>query len=518
MKTVYLHIGTPKTGTSHLQRFMSPNRAALLADGIYYLTDRQGLSAQGIALALGFWEEHDPHAYVESLEWFRAEMRRALVSTADIILLSTEMFCATPVNRRMRLLRRLRGELTALGIDRIDIVCYLRRQDLFLESAHANDIVNWGITSPVSDADFSHYPYVDYYKLLSDYRKVFGDTITVRTYERSQLKNGDILDDFFEVIGATRNPKYVAPKRDEANERVRGDLLEMLRLYHASGLGKRRDYSFFRWHFLPALFTGEQLGREVGARFRVLSPAKRAAILRRFGASNRKVAREFLGRKSGRLFLEPVVAGPREDRRGGLQIEEAVPLFMQMAAELFAREEPVPARLDKLGQQLTAAEQRCADLEAQSRAVQQECARLEAQRREMEWRLNSALSPGKKIIGWGTGAAFRMDYPQNPVPLAYLIDNDSTKWGKTLENIPVQHPGLLERERPGDVIVVVYSMAFDAICAQIAQMGHFTVVPGQVFARDAPRSVARRRAGRTTGSVARRRRTTTRHLQAVAVG
>ena len=79
MKTIYLHIGTPKTGTTHLQYFFAHNKAALLDDGLYYVTDRNGVSAQGIAAALGFWEDRDPKAHTERLDWFRSEMRRASI-------------------------------------------------------------------------------------------------------------------------------------------------------------------------------------------------------------------------------------------------------------------------------------------------------------------------------------------------------------------------------------------------------------------------------------------------------
>jgi hypothetical protein len=39
-KRVYLHVGTPKTGTSYLQHVLFQNRARLLADGIRYPADR----------------------------------------------------------------------------------------------------------------------------------------------------------------------------------------------------------------------------------------------------------------------------------------------------------------------------------------------------------------------------------------------------------------------------------------------------------------------------------------------
>ena len=39
MKTLYLHIGTPKTATTYLQQFLFVNADRLMKDGIYYPSD-----------------------------------------------------------------------------------------------------------------------------------------------------------------------------------------------------------------------------------------------------------------------------------------------------------------------------------------------------------------------------------------------------------------------------------------------------------------------------------------------
>ena len=55
--------------------------------------------------------------------------------------------------------------------------------------------------------------------------------------------------------------------------------------------------------------------------------------------------------------------------------------------------------------------------------------------------------------------------------------------GKKLRGIPIHHPGMLEREIPGDVLVVVYSDYYNDIRAQIAKIGNFTVIPAAVFSK-----------------------------------
>lgn len=508
MKTIYIHIGTPKTGTTHLQAYFSHNREKLRQDGVCYLADKKGLTVQGVALSLGFWEEHDPTAYHESVDWFRGQLKEALASSADRIVISTEMFCEALAHRRPMLIRRLHAMLTSCGAARMVVVCYVRRQDLFVESRQANDIGRWGVSPPVSDIDpETIVNYADYYKLLSEYREVFGKQIVVRPFEKDQLVNGDVLDDFLQVIGLTRSPDYALPVGKDHNRRLRGDLLELLRVYNASGLGEGRDYGLVPLRFLPSLFTPEQASSGPGARFLSLSKSKRTEILKRYAASNRKVAIEFLGRKDGKLFRDPVVFAHKDPLAGKpLQLEEMAPLVVHMATGLFAQLEPVRARVGALegaGQGLSgrvnaldgrvnderrAAEARIAALESSLRDAIERCTRLEEQQQELRWKL--VCLEGKKLIGWGTGSAFRSHYARTPVPLAYIIDNDAGKWGRRLQRISIDAPERLAQEDPREVAIVVYSSSFDAIAAQIARYGAFTVVPSELLVKQAPSQLA----------------------------
>lgn len=531
MKTFYLHIGTPKTATTYLQFYFSQNREALLADGLYYLADQRGINGEGISVALGFWENHDTTTYVENLDWFRAEVRKAMASPARAVLLSSEVFCET-LGDRLRLIKKLHKELKDCGVTRVVVVCYLRRQDLFVESRQAFDIARWGVAAPVREADLNAMVrYSDYYELLSDFRKVFRD-IVVRPFEKSQMRNGDILDDILDVMGIVRNPACPLPAPEMHNVRLRGDLLEMVRLYNHSELGGGRANDFIVDRMLPQLFTPEQRGQGGGKRFLALTAAKRAQILKRYAASNRKVAIEFLGRKDGRLFHDSAQPAPAEPGRPlKLELDEITPLFMHMIGELFSHFESLRGRvkaleaantqqqLAHLRQQLELANARCAEMERVTarrddldaviartgelesvaarrdeidglrarcerlEMVSARCDQLEREQRDLRWRMACGSLEGKKLIGWGTGAAFRADYFKKPARLAYVIDNDPAKWGRKVRGMRIEHPSRLEHECTADVVVVVYSAFYDAIAAQIGQWGPFTVIPSDVFAK-----------------------------------
>lgn len=554
MKTIYVHIGTPKTATTYLQHYFAHNRAKLLDDGVYYLTDQRGLNAEGIAVALGFWETHDETTHVEDLTWFRQELRAAMASSARRIVISSEVFCETNGNR-LSLLRRLHAELEACDADRIVIVCYLRRQDQFVESRVAFDIARWGVSTPVGNADpDAMVEYADYYKLLSDYRTVFGGDIVARPFEKRQLLNGNILDDFLDVIRVSPGPGHTLPPDGAHNSRVRGDLLEMIRLYNGSALGAGRDYAYIVEQLLPGLFTSEQLSETPGKRFLSLGPAERNRILKRYLAGNRKVAIEYLGRKDGKLFLEPVASEvPDEERPPKLDIDEVTPLVMHMIIGLFAKFAPHRTRIDALesrsialqsqgakhegwlhslearqrafetrlndlegclsalrsseATRADAAEARASEVESRLHEANERVTRLEQQHRVLQMTVACQSLSKKKLIGWGTGAAFRADFFRTPISLAYVIDNDAKKWGRKLQGLSIEDPGRLQKEDPRNTVVVVYSAFYEAIAAQIAQYGQFTVLPSDVVGRYATTDViaaeqTKTRRGRTRGNLA----------------
>ena len=152
-------------------------------------------------------------------------------------------------------------------------------------------------------------------------------------------------------------------------------------------------------------------------------------------------------------------------------------------------------RVRSLESQLSLANERATKLERERGELERERGQAERRRREHDWQLACRSLEDKRVVGWGTGAAFRRDHAQNPVPLAYLVDNNETSWGRRCEDTLIEPPARLRKEDPRDVIIVVYSAAFDAIATQIAGYGPFTVVPSDVVAQYAAATAKPRKPG-----------------------
>ena len=85
----------------------------------------------------------------------------------------------------------------------VQVLCYLRRQDLWLESWY-NQHIRWpwvkelSVSSPGEFlARREEFYWIDYAQMLQRWRDTFGmESMTVKVFERAQL-NGDLLSDFF---------------------------------------------------------------------------------------------------------------------------------------------------------------------------------------------------------------------------------------------------------------------------------------------------------------------------------
>lgn len=326
-KTLYIHIGTHKTGTTALQTFLSTNRELLKRQGVLYPGTRLASHDLGI--------EMQQKAFSDIMADPKSHARRFLEeidhSSCQTIILSSESFCLlTP--RQISDLKRLFSNRF-----RIRICVYLRRQDNRLEAGYNQMVRDYRhrlkgtITDLIRLGELDSILF-DYYKLLEPWRDEFGkENIIVRCYEKEQMP-GEIHADFCEVTGISIDPDLRLPE-GRTNESPHWDLVECARLCNTSCGDDLRFQQFI----------GNTI-REINRRYRtdekrhMLSPEQRLEILTRFAESNARVAREYLERPDGRLFFAPL---PDPDEPWtpyeGLTVQQIVPIFFLMMHQMEKR-------------------------------------------------------------------------------------------------------------------------------------------------------------------------------------
>jgi hypothetical protein len=242
-----LHIGTHKTGTTALQRFLYANRERLAAHGFHYATPPHLQEANLIANALNvgknrvgrdFLAKHlecahrsGAHTILASAENFYAMSVQAAMQRREV--------CTNAVERDHALIEILQS-LVPENIDVSEIVCYLRRPDRYAESLYSQHVKR-GI---IFDGTFEEFlpiikPALFYDKHMSAWSDAFGENnCTVRLYEPVRA---DVVSDFVrEVIGIDDIVQF-SVSHNQGNERVSRDVLEFKRLRNKTAKANERD-------------------------------------------------------------------------------------------------------------------------------------------------------------------------------------------------------------------------------------------------------------------------------------
>lgn len=312
MSTVFLHIGTAKTGTTALQRFLANNRTQMNKSG----TDHPimpfhfpRMSDARNAHFLTLWQEKDSDP-----RWSKGfEIIKDACKSFDRITMSDEVLWAQCVNGGF--LESVRKGFEEMGAD-LKVIVYLRRQDEMVES-HWNQMVK-GKLRLTEDFDefvgrggYDRLFPLDYRKVLGDISDCFGRAnVFVRPYEREQFRDNSIFADFLDILGLEIDDGYELAEY-AVNTRLPWNVVEIKRIIN--GIDSYRDPdvpNFFR-EIIRDVY-GLELSKEIpDIRTGRFSPEKRKAFIAKYEEDNAFVAREYLKREDGRLFLNEPKALPQ---------------------------------------------------------------------------------------------------------------------------------------------------------------------------------------------------------------
>ncbi|GAB5469244.1 MAG: hypothetical protein Kilf2KO_22740 [Rhodospirillales bacterium] len=216
-KTLILHIGCPKTGSTSIQSFLDGNQAKLVRDGVvalrsFCLGSLVGLNSNALSFLLHGLDDYDETprvraqlrgfgipdrdsliAFQESMAEKLAEEVGAYDESCHTFIISGETLSSLRP-KEIRRLKRLCGDL----FDEIKVVCYLRRQDLYVISKYTTDLRNGASLTFAKHLD-NHRDWgrAKYQVMLDRWADVFGkEAISARVFERERLLGKDSVTDF----------------------------------------------------------------------------------------------------------------------------------------------------------------------------------------------------------------------------------------------------------------------------------------------------------------------------------
>lgn len=237
-KTVYLHLGTNKTGTTTIQRFMSDNYEALMNNGLLYPQELRKNNNGNREIAhhyfsyLFYPEGKGPlkfsvterDAILSSL--YEQYVQEVSETACGEILISSEAF---PVNlKNTDVLYRMRDFFKD---SIVKIVLYIRRQDEYAVSRYYQHMKGKGVYSTFKEHinNFNSNDRTHYLKFLDYCATVFGEeNIIVRRFGSKYFLHGDLISDFLGVLNKECCGKY--KKVDVSNTALPRDYSELLRI------------------------------------------------------------------------------------------------------------------------------------------------------------------------------------------------------------------------------------------------------------------------------------------------
>lgn len=290
MKTIYLHIGAEKTGTTSIQRYCKNNRDKLLSEGLLYPQTISGSELPGhFALAASTIKKVEPGKAVDfmaedgvdfDIEWenIRCQVEEEREKN---VLISCEHFSSRMRDQHVAILK---SKLNEIFPDfKFRVLIALRRQDQLFESAYSTSIKS-GSRRTVRDffedaMKKSHY--FDFLSMLDRWERVFGfESMIVTTFDEVR-QDGSLVSSFLRLLGLRLRVDESRYLENRALSPIASLCGCMINSYGSAASAQR-------------LANIEKL---VGSqRGHILTQRESAVIVQRYHADNRYIAKKYLQR------------------------------------------------------------------------------------------------------------------------------------------------------------------------------------------------------------------------------
>lgn len=301
MKRLLIHIGTGKTGTSSIQNFLYANRKKL--------AEQFGLHYPGYGLSKIDHFGEVIHAHYPVVTWIKDRQTQRLKTLSDSLNSSS---CDIAVISCENLYHHLTSEDIAFLANAIkgfsvEIICYVRRQDLYMESAWKQQVKVGALSTPFPDflrqhAHSEHLEKVhgNYYRMLLPWANTFGfENVKVRVFDKSEWVNGDLIDDFLNTCGLEVDKAISGLEKSQiTNTAMPSELIMLVRKVNAThAIPKHEQQKFVTFLNKLRIFNEKPL----------LSTTERLAIIGNYQQANSLLFSEFGKRPVPECFFPSAV-------------------------------------------------------------------------------------------------------------------------------------------------------------------------------------------------------------------
>ena len=328
MKTLHIHIGTPKTGTTAIQYFCKENAGILAKEGYCYPTfpfAYPGISkAHNGRFLMGVSKDKDGNRNTEQEEiYFREGMNivNKLFRKYDHIILSDEGIWRRSEDVKEDFWEIMMQEAEEAGFQ-IHIIVYLRRQDKYFLS-------NWNqkvkrLCSKDTIEEFTEKVdrrRLDYYAKLEQISAIVGkENITVRRFDKDNFEGGSIYADFLSIFQIALTDEYQF-SQEVRNVGLYGNTHEIKRILNIFPWMKDEK---IRKYVTKILQEDSEISRQEYP-CEMYSKEEIMAFLEDYREGNQKVAEEYLGEAPGsELFDNDVSDLPKWQKDNPYMVDDLI--------------------------------------------------------------------------------------------------------------------------------------------------------------------------------------------------
>ncbi len=348
MSTIYLHIGTAKTGTTSLQRFFTLNEKVFNSKG--FTIPQMPFSFKDAAEErnahfLTLWDTQDKKG-----RWEKgfSIVKEALASYDKVILSDEQLWIVQPAEGFWE---KVKNEVDKLGAS-LKVIVYLRPQDQMAES-HWNQRVKGrpklseSFDEFLNGGGYNFFP-LDYGKTVDWVADHVGkENLTVRVFEQQQFTGGSLFADFLQILGLGLSDEYRQPAH-VSNVRLPDNVVEIKRLINSIDSYQKNGIPNFYWDAIRKAYGLGTMKEIPEHNYGMFSPEERVSYMEQFAESNAHVAREYLGRSDGTLFYGELSNLPKWQMDERAMLMDIVRVFAGADVYLYKRQEELAKQLNDL--------------------------------------------------------------------------------------------------------------------------------------------------------------------------
>ena len=306
-RTLVVHIGLPKTGSTSIQRMLCVLAGPLREHGIHVPSAGQNANGAHWNLVHEYMGNREYQAHRGGWAELSRELRDSV--TAHRFVISAESFS---MQRAVdEAIPRIASLAQEADLD-VEIAGYVRPQHRLLESGYSESCKGFEMRpfEAFLEARLDHWRY-DYNKCFRPWRDAFGDRLILHPLDSTRMPAG-LLPHFLAVLGVPELSARLALPR--LNRRLGAKQLEVARLV-AVALHEEMLNRETAARLLGSVLRAVSTRLIDDAPFVGLDPEQRRAVADRFAESNARFARDYGIDAEGVLFRGPtVVEGERVNR------------------------------------------------------------------------------------------------------------------------------------------------------------------------------------------------------------